>query len=107
MSKPNNPAAFPFVYEVTAPEGYGRSINICQGMTLRDYFAAKASGSEVADLIFRHASKHAKEMLAGREMPANDSDRAKHQVEMIQFEIDVTAKIRFMVADAMLKAREA
>lgn len=50
MSKPNNPPAFPQSLEIHVPEGgaYTR-IESMPGMTLRDYFAAKAMSAAMAN----------------------------------------------------------
>jgi Mrp family chromosome partitioning ATPase len=64
----NNPPAFPSGYYV--PEN--------QGMTLRDYFAARAMQALLSDTDWR-----------------------------LDMDIEDTAKAAYMTADAMLKAREA
>lgn len=64
------------------------------GMTLRDYFAANlASEVTISD-------KEIAETLVGREWPSSD-------IEVIQFAFDLDARLRYMKADAMLRAREA
>ena len=67
MTKPNNPTAFPINDRMTAQNG----------MTLRDYFAAKI----IAQIM----------VTEGRE----------------SFTCDDDARLAYVVADAMLKAREA
>ena len=64
----NNPPAFPSGYYV--PEN--------QGMSLRDYFAAKAMQALLSDTDWR-----------------------------LDMDMEDTAKAAYMTADAMLKAREA
>lgn len=64
MNKPNNPPAFP------APAGVSHITE--QGMTLRDYFAAKAMPqcfevSTTTDIAAKEAYKMADAMLKARE----------------------------------------
>lgn len=89
------------------------SINDCSGMSLRDYFAAKAPTDEVQELSFRHLSRVAQEQLTGLKYPEKPKDNessAKHvsfQIEQFKFKCAVNAAIRFALADAMLKVRGA
>jgi hypothetical protein len=64
----NNPPAFPVAY------GGGR----IEGMTLRDYFSARAMQALLSDTDWR-----------------------------LDMDIEDTAKAAYMTADAMMKAREA
>jgi hypothetical protein len=71
----NNPTAFPSLHWV-APQGHNANENP-QGMSLRDYFAAKAmTGLLTAEIVGEYSNEH-------------------------------VAEISYMIADAMLKAREA
>lgn len=65
------------------------------GMTLRDYFAAKADLGKV-----EFADLGVAEGLMGRKMPTDDV------AETIGWQAELTAKLRYMMADAMIKARE-
>lgn len=68
------------------------------GMSLRDYFAAHAPG----DLIHTpHESIAEGEATIGRPYPAEGV------IEQGKWAMEVEAKVRYMYADAMLKAREA
>ena len=69
----NNPPAFP-----TTMHNYGDGKYASHGMTLRDYFAAKAMQALLSDTDWR-----------------------------IDMDIEDTAKAAYMTADAMMKAREA
>lgn len=69
----NNPPAFPVF-----PETGGGHAAAFQGMTLRDYFAAKAMQALLSDTDWR-----------------------------LDMDIEDTAKAAYMTADEMLKAREA
>lgn len=97
---PENPPAFPFV-------GNPDVFQINQGMTLRDFFATKAAGDEICAISYHHLSTFAQEQMIGREFPREDTaaSPATYQVERAKFYIDVSAKLRFMFADAMLLAR--
>jgi hypothetical protein len=78
FNKPTNPPAFPYSVD------NGETIKYVIGMTLRDYFAAKAMQTYIADEelveLYCYLEKDVKQELA------------------------TTA---YMMADAMLKAREA
>lgn len=84
-----------------------------KGMTLRDYFAAKAPTDEVQELLFRHLSRIAQEQLTGMKYPEkpaytpNDPNMIAFQIAEFEFKCAVNAAIRFKLADAMLKARTA
>jgi len=67
------------------------------GMTLRDYFAAKAP-KEIFDVSLAHAKQ-----LVGRECPVYIEDPKG----FAEFWADCRAVLRYIEADAMLKAREA
>jgi hypothetical protein len=69
-----NPAAFP--YQEILPDGMA-NLTPQRGMTLRDYFAAKAmTGLLTAEIVGEYSNEH-------------------------------VAEISYRIADAMLKAREA
>jgi hypothetical protein len=78
------------------------------GMSLRDWFAACIDKDEYGDLVYRHMSLAAQEMLVGLPQPAEPksaADRAKWQISKMQWEMRVRAAIRYELADAMLAAR--
>ncbi len=50
--KPNNPLAFPVPFCPIKEEGHGHSYDDDQGMTLRDYFAAKASDKDIENFEY-------------------------------------------------------
>ena len=70
-----NPYAFPQPYE----EGYSREMS--QGMTLRDYFAAKAMQGEIGTANYQTSEMNPKDIFEHISMRA------------------------YQIADAMLKAR--
>ena len=65
------------------------------GITLRDYFAANADMSR-----FQVESLESVALIAGRPMPEND------QIDIIRWQFELVANMRYLAADAMLKARE-
>ena len=67
------------------------------GMTLRDYFATNVDIGDVDLGTIENACE-----FLGVDKPNPDS-----VVEMMEFGAKLVAKIRYMSADAMLKAREA
>lgn len=80
-SKPNNPPAFPAPYSKVKVSEDLNLINGAQtGMSIRDYFAAKAMQGIVTDPGFNATGKHVYEQLV--------------------------AETSYKIADAMLKARE-
>lgn len=82
------------------------------GMTLRDYFATQAPSDEVQELQFRHLSRLAQEQLAGMKYPDEPkyqpdyAGQVEWQLAKLEFFCRVNTAIRFMLADAMLRARE-
>ena len=74
MSKPTNPTAFPYSVD------NGETVKYATGMSMRDYFAARAMESFISGWTARNI------------YPPNDLVVAEHAYAM---------------ADAMLKAREA
>lgn len=101
MSEPYNEPAFPNIGAL-ADHQYS-------GMSLRDYFAGKAPSDEIQELQFRHLSPSAMEMLTGMKRPDGSGGvlTAEQQIAKCEFYAAVTAKLRFMHADAMLRARDA
>lgn len=65
------------------------------GMTLRDYFAVHVDLSKTTIADAAEAEK-----FVGRNIPADVAGQ-------LQWQFDFVARLRFMYADAMLKAREA
>lgn len=63
------------------------------GMTLRDYFASSV------DMDVTINQQELAEQIVGRPFPEN-------QLEILVFRLDLAARVRYMSADAMLKARE-
>lgn len=84
MSKTNGGPAFPIFHD---PRN-----NHPQGMTKRDVFALHA------DLTNMQLDNEAAETLLGREAPDNIFGK-------LQFGCELVAKVRFMLADAMLVER--
>jgi hypothetical protein len=76
--------------------GYGQMLAV-GGMTLRDYFAAKAP-NEIFDVSLAHAKQ-----LVGRECPIYIEDPKG----FAEFWADCRSVLRYIEADAMLKARKA
>jgi len=82
------------------------------GMSLRDYFATAMSADEIGATVYHSLSRAAQESLIGRSHPTEPPVKAlpeilmAYQLQKMQFAIDVSARIRFMHADAMLKARK-
>ena len=80
------------------------------GMSLRDYFAIHANNQELADISYRTLSRLAQEQIVGRSYPDEPREsgktRALWQLEVFEFELELLAKLRFMMADAMLAERE-
>jgi hypothetical protein len=99
MSKEAREPAFPSTTAewVDDPEnGFKRLKDVHHyGMTLRDYFAAKA-------IIDADVSQEYAEKLLGRTMPNWMDDTAGNA----EFWADFEAIARYIKADAMLKARE-
>lgn len=100
--------AFPLV--VRGPNG---EASVSLGMSLRDYFASNAPTDEVQELHYSHLSRVAQERLTGLKYPekppykANDPAEIEFQLAEFEFHCAVNAAIRYKLADAMLKAREA
>lgn len=87
-TKPKNPNAFPR----PRGEGGGAYNEGQEGMTLRDYFAAKAIVRS-DELSYEFATK-----LMGSEPPSG-------KLENYNWWASYEAKLRYIHADAMLKAR--
>lgn len=71
------------------------------GMTLRDYFAAKAEG------LHDDATPEFAEALTGRKQPDVVHGSPENMLEWARFRADADAVLRYIQADAMLRAREA
>jgi hypothetical protein len=80
-----NISAFPWVQPATGDNG----AVICYGMTLRDYFAAKAMQSLINEMSFQEEADEQMQKLGLRE---GEFDK-------------LVAKCAYDYADAMLKAR--
>jgi len=82
--------AFPYA-EI---DGYGGVIIQHLGMTLRDYFATHSSKEEV-----NYSTNQLLKLMGVETIPTGI-------IENMKFWMEVDAKIKYMRADAMLKARE-
>ena len=92
-NKDNGGPAFPRDgYQVEDEYGRKETIQGKNGMTLRDYFAAKAIPSGL------NVSSHDAANLVGRECPFDSAGK-------IQWLADVNAALCWIMADAMLKER--
>lgn len=92
--------AFPCEAEVEAPyDGHnsGKSIERLRGMTLRDYLAASHKPME------EDMSTDCGKVLLGRECPKWGDDPVGNAI----WWADYRSALRYMEADAMLRAREA
>jgi hypothetical protein len=88
MNKINNGGpAFPSLHEL------GDIATTDAGMTLRDYFAA------TVDMDVTINQQELAEQIVCRPFPED-------QLEMLVFGLELSARVRYMSADAMLKARE-
>lgn len=90
--KPNNPPAFPKLVSLSTNGRNGYEAEMQSGMSLRDYFAAKALNG----------------ILAGIDMLATDGSELKRLTEKMgykhaQYWIAATS---YQIADAMLAERE-
>lgn len=80
-----------------------------EGMSLRDYFAAKADEDPLA---YACLSRIAKETIVGREHPAEPRDQAPqdqiaaYQIDRFKWEADLRAILKYRMADSMLAARQ-
>lgn len=77
------------------PHQFGNDDFCVTGMTLRDFFAAEVAVQD-ADITVPYG-----EAVVGREMP----DYARDPVANAVFWADVRARLRYIEADAMLRAR--
>lgn len=82
--QPNNQPAFPQNTKIVAAAGQELHQGFIGGMTLRDYFAAKAMAGMLADPD-----------------TARTVQKARRKMD------EAVAELAYMYADAMLKAREA
>lgn len=87
-----------------------------QGMSLRDCFATCIDKDEYGDIIYKHLSMRASEVLAGAPRPEEPTDaekcadpdaNVKYQISKVAWEFKWRAVLRYMMADAMLAARKA
>lgn len=102
--KPENPNAFPF----SAAYGHPAA---CGGMTLRDYFAAKAmqtilnqkhyDGQQLYELS---ATSGLNNYYASEVEPPKEAYEIAKQNQLSQ--ADYVAELSYLMADAMLKQRE-
>lgn len=94
MSKFNKGGpAFPSKKRVYC-EGYPtKDFEPVDGMHLRDYFAA------TVDMDVTINQQELAEQIVGRPFPED-------QLEMLVFGLELSARVRYMSADAMLKTRE-
>lgn len=79
---------------------------IAWGMSLRDWFAGQET---LADFDSPEASvpKWAAEALVGRQRPDHlNVTKAENWIELLKWEAEWRAAIKYIRADAMLKARE-
>ena len=88
MKDQQKPNAFPY-------SGVGDDMNYSRGMTLRDYFAAKATEQDIKNY----------EQDEGKEISGTDSLGLEWKRREIIYYTREQAKYRY--ANAMLKAREA
>lgn len=86
--------------QVAASNGIGISVTDHPGMTLRDYFAVKVEGL-ADDVTLEYA-----EVLAGRKRPDVVHGSPENILEWVLFWADADAALRYIKADAMLRARE-
>lgn len=77
------------------PDGSGSVVHRVPGISLRDHFAGLASVDEAK-------SQEYAERLLGRAAPSWETDVAANA----EFWADFEARIRYIKADAMIKARE-
>lgn len=73
----------------------------CGAKNLRDEFAMIADRDEFGDLFYRNISRDLAAKLVGRPHPGSDGAK----IDILKWDIDVRARLRFMFADAMLEAR--
>jgi hypothetical protein len=72
------------------------------GMSLRDYFAAHAPAESLAAIRV----KSDRERLAGRSEPEGYEDsHISASIDHLRFNAEVEAALRYIYADAMIKAR--
>lgn len=98
--------AFPF--QSLGPRGDPNSPS--EGMSLRDWFAQKAPLAEIEEIKFKNLSRVSAEVLAGRSHPVEPrkptrEELVSYQIDVVKWQAEVTAALRFIMADAMLEAR--
>jgi len=85
FNKPTNPTAFPYSVD------NGETVKYATGMSMRDYFAAKAMQSLINEMSFQE-----------------EADEQMKKLGLRDGEFDkLVAKCAYDYADAMLKARKA
>lgn len=96
MSAPDGGPAFPFKCQgsTTAPEFY-------YGMTLRDYFAAQETLGDLNEI----ESLSIMAEVVGRPFP-DSGWKPGNMVEMYKFLSDFRASMKYIRADAMIRARD-
>ncbi len=84
------------------------------GMTLRDWFATTIDKDEYGDIISRNLPRETAELLAGayptnpgdgQRMQPEKTERMRYRLDCLAWEFRVRAELRYMMADAMLVAR--
>ncbi len=80
--------------------------------TLRDHFAINIAVDEIGETIRRRLSRRAEERMVGRIYPTTPEERTAtsemkvdHQLEVVRFEMELNAALRYQLADAMLRER--
>ena len=101
--------AFPVDYDhqIFEPKDFDEAKRLMSGMSLRDYFAAKAEVPNEVPVAQAEA-------ILGRKYPAykpyfesDDAAMETYEIAKMFFALDLDAKLKYMAADAMLRAREA
>jgi len=92
-----------------------------EGMSLLDYFAIHADSSEIEAAVHNSLSYASRELIVGRKCPERPQEKEgfpasilsrdhdahmKYQIALFEFNAELMAKLRYKMADAMLKARE-
>jgi hypothetical protein len=77
--------------------------------TLRDQFAAQLPSDSVRDILYNCLSRRAQEILVGVTHPLKEDFEGgvDYQLAELDFVCRVNAAIRFKLADAMMKERNA
>ena len=99
MSKKTGGPAFPYVHDIPPGPGMVRSINVEEGMTLRDYFAAKAP--ETPDMQIFPIKQWSSEVIAD----LGNGLRGPKKVFRQESWAERDARWAFEYADAMIAER--